>query len=604
MPTAAIGPGVESVLIYLWAASPDAARWDRATWDGATWGTPSWQSVGCDTIEATAKWGASQEAGILSVAEAGELDFSTFDPARELDPLNTASPYYGAVKPGTPVRIAGLAPGELAAGTGFIDEVGYDLASAQGRIRAVDGIAYLSQAQVPDGTVLPNTLRARVRAVVAAVGLTTQVPVEDEATPDPDVDPPVSPFDGKSAPAWQVIADAGEDALVFVYVGPLGILRFRSWSAFPDAPVSVGCPPDDPTAETWLSGVSTIRDVANAQAIRNRIRAYSSGTTWQAPATDGPSILKYGPRPFDVQRVVPGFPAWSAAILQDRADAGLGVSVGEIRPYTQAELAALLTMVQAGPQTVRVRDDEHGDLVDLDLGMIGATLGITAAGWRWELVTMLSRVAWDDITPEPPVTPIPPPDPWHVETRTYIASSDALIALTSGGAKYGAGAASSMPFGTWSGWTYRGLVRFPSIPTTKVRALRTATLKVQTSTQVRIGFGSAPKSQLRRITANWSAGSSSSPSGSNAVVWPGPTATATGAVTVALPAGQNAAANLRCDAIARAWLPASAGGSGAPQYGIAMYEAGSSGSNTGEVWPVEQGGAARPTLELVVEVFD
>jgi hypothetical protein len=366
----------------------------------------------------------------------------------------------------------------------------------------------------------------------------------------------------------------------------------------------VGCPPADATGETWLLGLSTLDMSASADAIRNTVRAYSAGTTWQAPAQDGPSISRYGPRPYEVQRVVPGFPAWSSAILADRADAGLEVGIGEIRPYTPAELAALLSTALLGPSTVRVRDDEHGDPIDLDLGMIGATVGVTPAGWRFALVGMLSRVAWDDISPEPPEPPIPPPDAWHVETRTYIATSDALIALTSGGAKYGAGASSSLPFGTWQGWTYRGLLRFPSIPWTKVRAIRTATLKLQTSTQVRIGFGSAPKSQLRRITANWSAGSSSSPSSGNSVVWPGPSTTTSGAVTGAFPTGQGAAAAIRCDAIARAWAPASAGGSAAPQYGIALYEASSSGSNTGEVWPVEQGGAARPVLELVLEVFD
>jgi hypothetical protein len=601
--TIPIGPGVESVRLSIYAAGTAAARWDRSTWDGAPWATITWREIGCDIGEATLKWGASQEAGILSVAEAGELDLATIDPDRSLDPLNTASPWYGFVKPGTPVRLEGLVPAAKIAGTGFIDEVTYDLASGRGRIRAVDGIAYLGQAQVPDGTVLPNTLRARVRAIVAAAQLSAIVPVEPELA-DPDTDPPVSAYDGKAAGAWQLISNAANDALVYVWLDPSGVLRFRSWSAFPDAPISVGCPPDDATGETWLLGLSTIDTSASADAIRNTIRAYSSGTVWQPAALVGPSIQRYGPRPYEVQRIVPGFPAWSAAILQDRSDAGLEVAVGEIRPYTPAELDSLLSTALLGPSTVRIRDDEHGDPIDLDLGMIGATLGVTPAGWRFALVTMLSRVDWENVTPEPPEPPIPPPDAWHVETRTYTATSDALIALTSGGAKYGAGASSSLPFGTWQGWTYRGLLRFPSIPWTKIRAIRTATLKMTTSTQVRVGFGSAPKTQLRRITGNWSAGSSSSPSGSNSVVWPGPSTTTSGAVTGAVSKSQSAAVAIRCDAIARAWAPASVGGSGAAQYGIALYEASSSGSNTGEVWPVEQGGSARPTLELVLEVFD
>jgi hypothetical protein len=606
VPAATIGPGVESVGVLLWAADPDAARWQRSTWGGADWSSPAWQSVGCDVSSGDSKWGSSQEAGILSIAEASELDLVTYDPNRELDPLNTASPYYGAVKPGTPIRLVGYAPGEIIAGTGYIDEISYDLASARGRVRAIGGIAYLAQAQLAAGVTLPNTLRARTRAVVAAVGLASITPVEPEAPADPDVDPPVAPYINTDArSAWQVISEAATDALWYVWADPTGLIRFRSWGALLDAPISVGCPPGDADPdEVWLAGISTIETTAAGDAVRNSVRAYSAGTTWQPARTDPISIRLYGPRPFDVQRVVPDFATWADRILADRADAGLDIAVGEVRPYTESELAALLNTSLQGPAIIRVRDDAHGEIVDIDVGMIGARIGVTPVGWRFGLATLISRVAWEDITPEPPVPPIPPPDPWHVETRTYIATSDALIALTSGGAKYGAGASTSLPFGTWSGWTYRSLLAFPSIPWTKVRAIRSATLKLTTSTQVRIGFGSSPKTDIRRITSGWSAGSSSSPSGSNAVVWPGPNTTSSGAVSASMGTAQSAAKSIRVDAIVRAWAPASAGGSGAGQYGIRLGEYSSSGSNTGEVWPVEQGGSARPTLELVVEVFD
>jgi hypothetical protein len=606
MSVASIGPGAESVGIQIWAAAPTAARWDRATWDGGVWATLAWQDVGCEVGEATYKWGASSEAGILSSADAGELDLETIDPDRILDPLNAKSPFYGYVKPGTPMRIVGLAPGAIPAYTAFVDEASYDVASGRGRIRAVDGLAYLAQAQLPDGAVLPNTLRARVREVVRLAGLATLVPVEPEAATDPDVDPPVAVHDGKSAPAWEVISRACIDALWYVWISPSGQLRFRSWGAFPDAAFAgIGCPPADADpGDEWILGLQTISQTASADAIRNSVRAWSAVDTFAPAIVDTPSITRYGPRPFDVDRIVPDRATWAGRILADRADAGLEVRTGTVRPYNTAELAALLNGEIAGPSIVRIRDDEHGEPIDLDLGWIGSTVGITPAGWRWQLVTMLSRVEWEDITPEPPDPPIPPPlDPWHVETRTYIATSDALVTLTSGGAKYGAGAATSLPFGVWQGWQYRSLIRFPTIPWSKIRALRSATLKVRTSTQVRVGFGSSPKATVHRITSNWSAGTASSPSSGNAVVWPGPSATSSGEVTYSFGTAENSDRQIRIDAIARAWGPASIGGSGAGQYGVRLTGF-SGGSNTGEVWPVEQGGAARPTLELVLEVFD
>lgn len=780
----AIGPGAESVRVELWAAAPGAARWDHALWDGAQWAAPTWQGVGCDIAEATYRYGAAGESGILSLATAGELDLETIDPDRSLDPLNASSPWYGYVKPGSPIRIVGLVPGSAPAFTGFLDEAEYDMASERGRLRAVDGIAYLAQAQVPDGATLPNTLRARVREIVRLAGLSAIVPVEPEPAttvqlvvngtadppttagwtgrnggaigvegyspaggggtspngsanlltvlnptagasypgatsdirpvvpgavytlstwhrgvgtqrqrscraeflradgsvtegglgvqeivlspaqgdgvwrhasrsvtapadaekvlvwpfiyeapvpaneswaqfddisltgpnPDATVDPPVAPHDGVAASAWDLIARAQTDALTYVWLGPDGMLRFRSWGGFPDAPFAgIGCAPGDALpADEWLEGLSTIASHASADAIRNSVRAYSSGTTWAASIQDAASVARYGPRPFDIDRVVPDRTTWAGRILADRADAGLEVRVGELRPYTQAELAALLDAAQLGACVVRVRDDSHTPLVDLDLSWIGATVGISAMGWRWRLVTALSRVEWDSVSPTPP-DPIPPNPsrPYHTETRVYACTRDTLLALTSGGSKYGAGASSTLPVGVWQGWTYRAVLGFATVPfgtpgaAGEIRAVKAARLNVRSSTQVRVGFGSSPKVKARRITASWSEGSSSSPGSGNATVWPGPSTTSSGETTGTLPTGQNVEKDLTVTEIVRAWAPAAIGGSGAAQHGIALYEYGSSTANTGEVWPRENGTAgARPELSIDVEVYD
>ena len=167
-----------------------------------------------------------------------------------------------------------------------------------------------------------------------------------------------------------------------------------------------------------------------ANAIRNRSAPGQRRHAWTPYVDDAPSIAKYGARPLDVDRVVPDFANWSALILADRADAGLAVTLGEVRPYSQAELAALLAIGATGPQVVRVADDEHGDAGRRRVGIIGTRRRMTPAGWSFRYVTMIPRADWDAVQPPPVQPPIPPPDPCHTETRTYVGLSDALLALT------------------------------------------------------------------------------------------------------------------------------------------------------------------------------
>jgi hypothetical protein len=754
------GPGPGSVAIEIFAPGVSSAKWDRAAWDGAPWTTLAWQRVDCDVTEAVYRYGVTDETGILSAPDAGPCDLSTFDPNRSLDPSNETGPYFTYIGPGTPVRITKVGATSIPAWSGFIDEVSYDVASMRGRIRAVDAVAYVAQADVPAGTVLPNTLRARVRAVIAATGLTGIVPVQPDTdtrqllldtsfenaalpnwTPfavgagsgsvvgtvplngsrvlkivggagagaqyyqtvaaepggvytlagytrwaagaglkgslsiaalnaagglvvnptvtstlaDPNAwdpltvsytvptdgsvaylravctisgattaadqplfedvtltgpvagsslppDPPVAAYDGQERSAWSAILDAAQDALVFVWLDATGTLKFTSWGGFPDANVSLGCGPVD--EGPWVEAIETIEYVATAAGIWNQVRAWVSANTNTAVVADPASVARYGGRLFAADRIVPSFSVWAGRILADRAGAGLSVDIGAARPQSEAELDLLLGIGGGGPQVVRVRDDDHGPVIDRDVSTIGATVRVTEVGWVFDFVTTIPRVEWDAVDPTPPIPPDPPPNPYHPESRVYVATSDALIALTSGGAQYGAGASTSLPVGSWSGWQYRGLVQFPSIPWANVRAIRKATLRVTTSTQVRIGFGSSPTIEVRRITGSWSAGSSSSPSGGNAVVWPGPATTTSGAVRKDVTKSQSTAVDIDVTAIVKAWGPSSVGGSSAAQRGVALYGGSGSTADTTEFWPVEQGGASRPQLTLDLDVFD
>jgi hypothetical protein len=599
-----VGPGAESVRIELYAPDPSASRWDSAVWDGGHWAAYVWSVVGCQVMEAAYLYGATDEAGVLSLPVAGGLDLTTRDLARELDPSNAEGPFFGYVTPGTPVRLAtSPAAGSVPAFTGYLDSTTYDVASARGQLRAVDGIAYLAQADLADGLALPNTLRARIRAITAAAGLSAVVQLAPDV-PDMETDPPVAAYDGKKKTAWTAILDAAQDALYYVWLGPAGYLHATSWGAFPDAPFALGC--GDPLEGPWIEGVRTIGYGSSAEAIRNGIRAWSAPSVNTAVLSDQPSVNRYGLRTFAVDRVVPDFATWSSRILTDRAGAGLAVKLGEVRPYDVAELQLLLGLATAGPQIVRVRDEDHPPVIDQTVGAIGASVRVTSAGWSFAVVSMIPRAEWDAVEPPvpPPIDP-PPGQTWHTETRSYLATSDTLLALTPGGAKYGAGAADTLPVGAWSGWTYRSCMKLATIPFTKVKRIVSATLRLDTTTQIRVGFGSSPTIECRRITTPWNAGTGTTP-GSNpgGAVYPGPSTTSTGAKRANVSGSQNAAVAIDVTALARAWAPSAAGGSAAAQYGVMLLPGSGSQADTTEFWPVEKGGSLRPQLDLVVEVFD
>jgi hypothetical protein len=221
-------------------------------------------------------------------------------------------------------------------------------------------------------------------------------------------------------------------------------------------------------------------------------------------------------------------------------------------------------------------------------------------------VSYVPASAWDDsFTPEPEPPPILPPTTTRV-VRTYLATKDARLARTSGGANYGSGTEGQLPVGAWSGWRNRALVDFAAIPWSGVARVVSARVLVSTSSQVNVGFGSAPKVECRRITGTWSEGTLASPGSGNAVVYPGPATTTTGAKQTAVTRTEGARIGLDVSAIVRAWAPkAVEGGGAAAKYGVAVYSVGEDSTTyTTEFLARETGSSGqRPVLELTLDVL-
>ena len=162
-------------------------------------------------------------------------------------------------------------------------------------------------------------------------------------------------------------------------------------------------------------------------------------------------------------------------------------------------------------------------------------------------------------------------------SRSFNTNTSSLFA--DGPSNLGGGQDDHLPIGgPWSGYTFRAAILFATNYADMVRITK-ATLRLTTTTQVHIGFSSAPDIYVRRATASWTAngGRSSADSGggggwsTSPTVYPGPSSTSTGGASKRMPTSQGTAVDIDVTAIVRAWAPTSVeGGGGATNYGIVL----------------------------------
>lgn len=148
-------------------------------------------------------------------------------------------------------------------------------------------------------------------------------------------------------------------------------------------------------------------------------------------------------------------------------------------------------------------------------------------------------------------------------------------------------------------------MRWSTIDFAGVASVVSATLRLHTTGQVHVGFGSSPNVRAKRLTATWSPNSATNDGGglwsSSPVAYPGPSSTTTGQVTKAVPNSEEATVDIDVTAIVRAWAPTSAGGSGAGQYGIGLYPHDENdGTDTTEFYSVKATSSKRPVLLITV----
>ena len=118
-------------------------------------------------------------SGRYDAPTAGTLTVNLEDPERELDPTNTAGPWYGAIEARRPITLAsrwtvGDATVDVPAWSGYVDDIIGDYRNGIGRvtITAVDLIGLLNFAVSDSASSRPSeTCAARLRYLVSLLGL-------------------------------------------------------------------------------------------------------------------------------------------------------------------------------------------------------------------------------------------------------------------------------------------------------------------------------------------------------------------------------------------------------------------------------------------------
>lgn len=586
--------------IQLIGPSEGSARWDEALWDSGEWASLGWAEITSVSVQAQISWGADDPAGVVTVPAAGSWALRTYDPLRKLDPSNAASNFISAIRPGAPIRIVLTeeAQPDFVVRQGVIDEVEYDLAAQTGALRGTDGVALMVGAQMLAGqhldVAMPTTLRARARYLLQKVALANLITVEPDPVEPPD--PPVGPLTDEAASAWWHISSSAYDALYAVWLDREAVLRFRSFGAPLDRGLQAG-------GEDGIPVVS-IKSQSSLQAIYTKVTAYDDGApTVPITASDAKAIEIYGELLLEREKAVPDAQIWIDSVLADRAGASLQFTPGTLYPQTFEVLRGILDAGMV--EILHIVAEKVNPPITANARILGGAINIDIdTGWTASFITYVPAREWQEaeppiVPPEPEIPPEPPAGT-HRVTRYYDCIKDCRVALTSSGAKYGAGAQTELPVGSYQDWRNRVFLDFDQINFGDVVTVEKCVLELDTSTQEFVAFGSAPKIAVKRVTEGWSEGTATSPSSSNATVYPGPSVSSSGVKTAQVSGSENAAANIDITAIGRAWQ------GGSVQQGVGLFSAGEDAPKyTTEFWGRAAGTTSRrPRLKLDVTVKD
>jgi hypothetical protein len=369
--------------------------------------TDPWQAITCQVFGAGWSRGASNDRGVLTIAEAGQATVYLVDPRRDLDPKNPASVFAGQIDVGVPFRIS-LA-GNVAF-TGRIEAIHHDLNPDKGnipmaQIDAVDPIAKLAGVQA-DWPALPaESSDARIVRILDAA----QVTLRDVQAGGLSLQASAA---GESD-AWSLIVDVVQNELGSVELRPDGTLVFRTrrttWTAA--APLlHIGCGAG--ALPLTQLGIDQQRST-----IRNRVAAKIAGSGTTNVYFSQPSVDRYGLKTLSKTDLVltsdSAAMLWASFVGRRTANPTQAYQGVEVPNATTVQVAAI-EGVPLFTGRVHVTVDGWGNPIDLTLRLLGVS---------WDVNEVAQATAALVLGTDWPLLPV---------GRDFVMDSDAQWALGMG----------------------------------------------------------------------------------------------------------------------------------------------------------------------------
>jgi hypothetical protein len=337
-----VDPGYEEpdpghAILEIYVHDEDATRWGTATWSAdltptgteGIWSGAGWQDVTPQGVRAHVTWGSSRpERGILAVQEAQSWRVETYDPDRILDPGNESSPFAPQLVSGVPIRISNSASGRVIR-TGIIDRIAYRYRAPEyrGDIIATSTIANAWRADVPDDSVLGDTLRERIRDAVIASGVAIGgIPILGNDDSYPDI--PLSPRIEGAANLWTHISKAGEEVHWVIYEDAAGTLQARPWGG-----------PMDRGSEITYENLEDLEAASTEDGVYSVVRVTDDTTPTPVVIERVAAPLpRYGRRVYERDETTILADSWADAVLADRAWPGVRWTPGTVWCFDAADV--------------------------------------------------------------------------------------------------------------------------------------------------------------------------------------------------------------------------------------------------------------------------